>query len=245
MMHKELWPDRGFPEVDQKGGAVKHSRRARILAEVLEYINNDDWDERAEFLVFGKEAFEIYTGEVIGQDTRFEDSLRKLVTKVKVNQGDRAVAKRISLEAIPKDSTQEDLLAWFSQLPRELQAQLAALSRKSEPSSSVKSRDADADALDAALASAAIRDLDAKLARITTLDEVDLGPASIRGAEYFEEAHRCDLYGLRIASAVLCRAMLEAALIQIIDPRGLIESDPHRKKKSYIGSRLMKRRNCI
>jgi hypothetical protein len=42
---------------------VKHSRRAIILAEVVEYINNGDWDRRGDFLVFGKEAFEIYTGE--------------------------------------------------------------------------------------------------------------------------------------------------------------------------------------
>jgi hypothetical protein len=29
---------------------MKHSKRAGILAEVLEYINNDDWDRPGEFL---------------------------------------------------------------------------------------------------------------------------------------------------------------------------------------------------
>jgi hypothetical protein len=96
---------------------------------------------------------------------------------------------------------------------------------------------ADTDSIDAALASEALVNLDQTLARIVTLDEMTVGPEVTRGAEYFEEAHRCDLLDLKIAAAVLCRAMLEAALIQVIDRNGRI-SAAYDRKKSYIGAML-------
>jgi hypothetical protein len=60
--------------------------------------------------------------------------------------------------------------------------------------------------------------------------------------KYWEEAHRCYLYGFPVACAVLCRAMLESALVQLIDPDGRIDQDLAEKakkggkpKESYIG----------
>jgi hypothetical protein len=60
---------------------VKFSRRARILDEVLQYINNNDWDRIGGFLVFGKEAFQLYTGEITDESTGMEESLRELTSK--------------------------------------------------------------------------------------------------------------------------------------------------------------------
>jgi len=41
---------------------------------------------------------------------------------------------------------------------------------------------------------------------------------------YFEEAHRCYVYGLSTACALLCRATLERAFEQKVDPEGNIEA---------------------
>ncbi len=66
---------------------MKYSKRARILAEVLEYINNDDWERSGEFLIFGKEAFERYTRASFEEPSGIEDSMRELVSNIKVKRG--------------------------------------------------------------------------------------------------------------------------------------------------------------
>ena len=93
------------------------------------------------------------------------------------------------------------------------------------------------DDIDAAFASAALRYLDNTVGRLSTLDvigPIDSGFGGVRGAEYFEEAHGCDFAGHRIATAVLCRAMLEAALIERIDPKGKLKQNL-KSGESYIG----------
>jgi hypothetical protein len=229
---------------------VKFSRRARILDEVLQYINNGDWDRVGGFLVFGKEAFQLYTGEITDESIGIEESLRELTSTVRVKQGKRAVSKRISLKRVPKDSTRDDFVAWFASLPQDLRAILTEgrtnekhdSTTNASPNAFEVEPPADDDAIDAALASQALVNLDDALARIGTYDEMSVGPKVALAAEYFEEAHRCDLFGLKIAAALLCRAMLEAALIQVIDPKERIkrslEKDTPGKKKSYVAAML-------
>jgi len=47
---------------------------------------------------------------------------------------------------------------------------------------------------------------------------------------YFEEAHHCYLYGLDVACAVLCRAILDSALERTCDPWHLIERNVPRQE---------------
>ncbi|HEY1902490.1 MAG TPA: DUF4145 domain-containing protein [Terracidiphilus sp.] len=217
---------------------MKHSRRAVILAKVLEYINNDDWVSRDGFLIFGMEAFEISMGELSGEHTELDDAIRDFATKFQVNKGDRAIAKRISLHNIPKDSSEESLLELLSKLSKEQRTELQDSLRSNAASPNrTSSGQGDGDTIDAALAFEAIRNLDDTLARITTFDEMSFGEKPNRSAEYFEEAHRCDLSGLRIASAVLCRAVLEAALIETIDPNLKIKSGLN-SKGGHIGAMI-------
>jgi len=66
--------------------------------------------------------------------------------------------------------------------------------------------------------------IDSIVRRASALQRIDLKGISDRSLlNYFEEAHSCFLYGFRIAAAVLCRAILETALKQLIDPKGAIE----------------------
>src|SRR5262249_34465990 len=99
--------------------SLTHSKRARILQQVLHFINNDDWEDRRGegFLIFGKEAFESWLDDPgHSRDTTEDEKLRALVTKLKVNQGTRDVARKITLGNLPPDSTVNDLLDWFSSL---------------------------------------------------------------------------------------------------------------------------------
>src|SRR5690242_4244725 len=72
------------------------------------------------------------------------------------------------------------------------------------------------------------------IARISTFDALSLAPGAVRRAHYFEEAHRCELHGFQIAAAVLCRAVLEDALKEVIDPKGIIQGKARRDRTSYI-----------
>jgi hypothetical protein len=77
-------------------------------------------------------------------------------------------------------------------------------------------------------------------------EEIDKGLVPDQVRKYWQEAHGCYVYGFPIACAVLCRAILESALVETIDPERQIDqmlTDQARKsgkpKESYI-ERLVK-----
>lgn len=70
--------------------------------------------------------------------------------------------------------------------------------------------------------------------RAIALDPIEItNSPDPRIKSYFSEVHRCFLYGFRIACAVLCRALLESALIETVDPTG--EINEMRKQKELQG----------
>jgi hypothetical protein len=82
----------------------------------------------------------------------------------------------------------------------------------------------DEDALDAALAEELLEKLHKAVDRALDLDEVSLDRIPSEDVKrYFDEAHRCYLYGFPVACAVLCRAILASALENLCDPRGTLQ----------------------
>ena len=82
------------------------------------------------------------------------------------------------------------------------------------------------DDLDALYSSELIGKLDRIVDRAASLDphKVDVGQVQDPGTRaYFQEAHRCYLYGFNAACAVMCRAILESALKEKVDPDGMVE----------------------
>lgn len=224
---------------------MNHSKRAQILSQVLEYVNRGDWDHHGDFLVFGRDAFDAYVSQMSGERTvessEHDESINSLIgllSNLKVGDGEHEIAKRTSLNGPPKDSSIAEIEKWVSQLPNEERKWVADalqgyVNSQEHPSPEKHS----ADSIDAALASAALRNLDDAVGRLSTFDvigPINIGFGGPSGAEYFEEAHGCDLAGHRIATAVLCRAMLEAALIETIDPKGKIKQSL-KSGESYIG----------
>lgn len=85
-------------------------------------------------------------------------------------------------------------------------------------SQAVPSQAVQIDEIDAALASEFVDLLDESVAKISTYDDMPIRYPNARVQQYFDQAHRCYFYGLGPACAVLCRAILESALKERVDP---------------------------
>jgi hypothetical protein len=80
--------------------------------------------------------------------------------------------------------------------------------------------------LDAHYSSELVGKLDKIVERATLLNPHDVDASQIHSPNtraYFHEAHRCYLYGFNAACAVMCRAILESALKERVDPDHMIE----------------------
>ena len=81
--------------------------------------------------------------------------------------------------------------------------------------------------------------LEKVIARAYRLQKLDLDKIPRRDVRtYFEEAHRCYLYGFNVACAVMCRAILESALKETIDPNE--ELRPKERGESHMVNMINK-----
>ena len=226
------------------------SRRARILKMVLDFINSGDWEEGDGFLIFGSEAYDRHLGIEPNADesnSYFDEFLRRLASEIKETGGADSVAKRISLSRNSRGLGDIDLTSFFDGLGADQKAQLLRtlssvaeeLVRRPKPGTEAF-RDV-SDEIDASLAAEAVGQLEHSYRRVLALDEMTKPQSAFDGSEYFEEAHRCELNGQKIAAAVLCRAVLEAALISATDQDGWIKSQMD-SRHSYIEAMLLQAR---
>jgi hypothetical protein len=86
--------------------------------------------------------------------------------------------------------------------------------------------------LDLYYSSQILAKLEKVVRRASGLEFLEPALPSANVEKYFNEAHQCFLYGFPIATAVLCRAILEAQLKAALDPDGKIESGL-KSKESY------------
>jgi hypothetical protein len=208
----------------------------------LEYINSDDWDDCDGFLVFGKEAFESWLEDPLrGGDTPDSERLRKLANKLRQDEGARAVAGKVTLGTPPPDSKIADIVKWLQELEPEQQrmaiAGLQELAKEGAGAKGLQRKHSESDAIDAALAADFLRMLDGAVAQIETYDDINIRNTHPKVARYFEEAHRCLLFGLDVACAVLCRSLLESALIDRVDKGGNIRRNTG-SGESYISNMI-------
>lgn len=217
--------------------AAYHSKRAGILLKVLEYVNHDDWDEFEGFMIFGKEAFEVWTG-VLEASSDYDDTpFRDADSKSKVSRGKRALAQRVKLGTLPDDETMSETLKMLKRIAPRIDMEglrkTIGFSGHTVPSKPA----AQIDEIDAALATEFVALLDGSMGKISAYDDMPVRPLNAKVQQYFDQAHRCHLYGLEVACAVLCRAILESALVDRVDPQGKLQSG-NASCESYI-SRLI------
>lgn len=199
--------------------ADRHSKRAGILAAVLPYINRGDWSKEGDFIVFGKESFDHFLE--FDESLEPEDSaFREFADRSKVSRGKRALAQRIKLNTLPRDETDDELVQLFERIrptadSDNLRGMLRSLGPGPSPSPEERTED-----IDAALADEIVALLDTASGRLKRIDILKTRRCENSAIpKYFGEAHQCYLLGMDTACAVLCRAILEAVLIERIDPQ--------------------------
>ena len=210
--------------------AIVHSKRAEILKRVLSHINNDDYDEENGYIVFGTSSVWDMVMDLTDppgerQGHTLERIVKGLADDSKVHDGRAHAMARTTLGKPPKFNPKaldnlrpEERRALHALLAKALQEKSASAEQRRAPSES-----AVADALDAVFAEEVLGKLPKIVSRASALDELEPGEITREipredVKKYFEEAHRCYLYGFPVACAVLCRAILESALVEVIDP---------------------------
>jgi hypothetical protein len=224
----------GRVSMKKKKSKRSFSTRALLMERVLDYINADDFEDYGDFIIFG-DPNPLTEKQVVDPV-----ALREFVSDLKRYSGMKESERRVALDGVPafpkmrgierlkSDSfprlcnrfdTEGFQKALFDSVMTPARVEVSAI-----------------DSLDARYASEMIGKLHKIVERALAFDPVEINKIpSMPVREYFREAHSCYLLGYRVACAVLCRALLEAAMVERIDPKGLIERDVKRYKRDSLG----------
>jgi len=186
------------------------SRRAKILKRVLEWVSQDRFQDHDSWMLFGnrgantsgehEELYELSNPE-------YEPGYQML-GNFRVDVGKTFDARRTSLEGRAPRILGQNILP-------------AGWRATKEPDSPEL-----AEVLDASYSAEVVGKLEKIVDRAISLAPHEVNTDQIQDAglrAYFEEAHRCYLYGFNAACAVMCRAILESALKAKVDPDDMIE----------------------
>jgi hypothetical protein len=180
------------------------SRRARILKRVLQWVNQDRFEDYDSWMLFGNrgadtsgEQEELYKLSKPEDEPAYE-----ILGDVQRDIGEMSAAKRTSLEPHPPKILGKEAPAdWRN--------------KQEPPLPDV------VEYLDAHYSSELLGKLDKLVERAVLLGPHEVNVSQVHDPirAYFKEVHNCFLYGLPIACAVLCRALLEAALKAKYEPQ--------------------------
>ena len=195
---------------------------------MLEYVNAGSWwAEKNGLLVFGKkesvESCIQSTAPAIGISNDAIREAQAIRSRVLASRGRRAVAKRVTIGKLPPESTKAEIEEWLLELAparreevtKYIVESLSVCRIDPETGAEIKR---DEDNLDAALTADMLDQLDRSVSATREYRVLRIKQASPWVQEYFAEAHRCYLHGFEVACAVLCRGLLEAVLIDLVDP---------------------------
>lgn len=209
------------------------ARRADIFRTLLPYINVGHYMEWNGFIIFGTPDVQELMDKIVGRpegDDEARDILRTLISDAVVHGGRSKIAERLSLQPAP-DFTSEPFKYFKYHSPDAIYKAIEILSniepelhKAAEVHGGKPDPVGEADSIEAALAEEILGKLREAVDRASTLDGMNLGRIPVEHLKrYFEEAHRCYLFGFNIACAVLCRAIVDTALQNVVDPQKLIK----------------------
>jgi len=194
------------------------SKRAQLLTEVLQHINDGDYEKAGRAWSFGP-------GRSASRDQGNQDEavFQKMRRLVYDHVARTAAVQRTSLSSPP---TLDFLAGEFKKLMDELTPETReALGEALGPIAAGENPPApetkgQLDALDRYYTREILEKLDGIVSRAAALDRVGLEIVPNKRVQLlFEEAHRCYLYGFHLACAVFCRAIVEGALKEVVDPQ--------------------------
>jgi len=207
------------------------SKRAKILKQLLPHIATDNYDEYDGYIVFGASSVFDMIDDIAARPGEREDNslvsaAHDLINHLRLHEGRSSVARRASLDAAPNFKTDA--------LSEESNALWEILENKRQESGGGGQPTTSEDAIDAALTDELLGKLPKIVDRTIRLDEINLdGVPNEDVKRYFYEALRCYLYGFRLACAVLCRAILAAALENVCDPKDVLRKAVPRGDSYY------------
>ena len=181
-------------------------------------LNSNDWQGLEEL------AIDLHGNEDLVEEFSDTDNrvLSEMGTELRQDRGARLASERTRLSPARPSMSAEILTRHFKKLsPSALKTMLAALTEaRSHLHEDVGGGNANpVDPLDCHYAKEMVQKLEMIVDRAARLSRMPI--EAVPGMEvqrYFQEAHDCYLYGFEVASAVLCRAILESALEDLIPP---------------------------
>jgi hypothetical protein len=197
------------------------SKRSQLLAEILRYINDGNYERAGDVWSFG-----IGHGSSRAHSSQDEAVFQKMRRLVYDHVARTVAIQRTSLANPPAvDSLAEE----FSKLMDELTPQTReALGKAFVPIATgqdlpipgaAPEAEGELDALDRYYSKEILERLDGIVSRASALGRMDLEILPNRRVQFlFDEAHHCYLYGFHLACAVFCRAIVEGALKEVVDP---------------------------
>jgi hypothetical protein len=218
-----------------------HSKRAELLMRVLPYINAGKYDENDRYVVFGTSSLWDMVadlGELPNEreDFSLTDAVDQLANDAKLHDGRGQVAGRLSLSRAPKFKTAalDDLSPEQRSILHQALIKISQANQSKSQQVSDRSPSDVRDAIDASFAEELLGKLPKAVDRAVRLEKLDFaGVPNAQVRSYFEEAHRCYIYGFHVACAVLCRAILASALESICDPKRYIHRQTARENSYF------------
>jgi hypothetical protein len=206
------------------------SKRAQLLAEILRYINDGNYEKAGEGWSFG-----VGRGSSRAHATEDEAVFQKMRRLVYDHVARTVAIERTSLASPPAvDSLAAEFKELMDELTPETREALGnafgpiAAGQNTLTPESVPEATSQLDALDRYYAEEVLEKLSGIVFRASALDRMGLEIVPNRRVQFlFEEAHRCYLYGFHLACAVFCRAILEGALKEIADPQSETNQSIH------------------
>ena len=197
------------------------SKRAQLLTESLRSINDGNYEK-------GGEAWSFGTGREgsRGQANNDEAIFQKMRRLVYDHVARTAAIQRTSLSSPPTvDSLAQEFKKLMDELTPETREALGhafvpiATGQDSPIPGVAPEAEGQLEALDRYYSKEILERLDGIVSRASALDRMGLEILPNRRVQFlFEEAHRCYLYGFHLACAVFCRAIVEGALKEVVDP---------------------------
>jgi hypothetical protein len=232
--------------VPTEGGNKESGKLAGILTRVLRWVSSDEYEDGGNYMLFGttyegirSTVFEEMARSPLPQATSDPEDAAWLQDVLTASEIVKRYSARLRVDRRTTLNKEADLekLAQEARLSESGRAFLESL--PIEKVQEIKSGPESQDLIEEHYADELLKKLPKIVKRASSLDE--LGPEEIPRdllrddvKRYWGEAHRCYLYGFPVACAVLCRAILESALAERMDPDSAIKQQTSRDA-SYIG----------
>jgi hypothetical protein len=216
----------------------KMSALSSTLKSLLPDLSAGRYVEINGLIVFGADSFDelmdhllINTPEEEEHEEQSEvyEKLRKFLDDLNRHTGRDSVRERATLN--PPSEFKSDA---FKDASSEEIRQKFELIRKVLTVKPVLTPQSEEKAVERALIEELLGKVPKAVTRAISLERLEYGSFPVKHLKgYFEEAHRCYLYGFNIACAVLCRAIVETALKNVVDPMSIVERSK-KPEDSYI-----------